>query len=145
MDLSILKASPGAIHKRKRLGRGRSSGHGKTCTRGQKGQKARSKVAPWFEGGQMPLTRRIPKRGFTRAFKERNQIVNLEQLNIFEEGEVITPEVLTERGLIKGKGKGKVKVLGRGKLNRPLVIKAHSFSRKAESKIREANGRSEVI
>lgn len=143
MDLSILKPPPGAVHRKKRLGRGRSSGHGKTCGRGQKGQKARSKVAPWFEGGQMPLVRRIPKRGFKRISKEKYLIVNVEQLNIFKEGQVVTPEVLRERGLIKGRGK--VKVLGQGKLHQPLVVRAHSFSKKAESKIREAKGTAEVI
>ena len=143
MDLSILKPPPGAVHRKKRLGRGRSSGHGKTCGRGQKGQKARSKVAPWFEGGQMPLVRRIPKRGFKRISKEKYLIVNVEQLNIFKEGQVVTPEVLRERGLIKGRGK--VKVLGQGKLYQPLVVRAHSFSKKAESKIREAKGTAEVI
>ena len=143
MDLSILKAPLGATHRRKRVGRGPSSGHGKTSTRGHKGQKAHSKVAVWFEGGQMPLMRRVPKRGFTPLFKQKNQTVNVEDLNVFKGKDVVTPETLKEEGLVKRKGK--VKILGRGKLSVPLRVRAHGFSREAQRKIKEVGGKIEVI
>ena len=98
MNSPLLVPPRGAAHKKKRVGRGPSSGHGKTCTRGHKGQKARSKVAPWFEGGQMPFTRRVPKRGFTNILKRKSQIVNIKDLNVFQEKDVVTPEVLIEKG-----------------------------------------------
>lgn len=145
MNIEILKAPPGAIHKRKRVGRGPSSGHGKTSTRGHKGQKARSgrKFYPWFEGGQMPLTRRVPKRGFRSIFKKEFEIVNLSDLNIFDANTKVNPDLLKERGLIKKTEM--VKILGRGKLDKPIYVKAHSFSKGAERKIREAGGDVEVI
>ncbi|MEA1965447.1 MAG: 50S ribosomal protein L15 [Candidatus Aerophobetes bacterium] len=143
MDLSIFKFSSGATHKKKRVGRGRSSGHGKTSCRGQKGQKAHSKVAKWFEGGQMPLVRRVPKRGFNKFPREKNQIINLEDLNIFKEGEVVTPEVLKDVGLVKKRGK--IKILARGSLHHPLKVRAHGFSKEAQKKIEEAKGTVEVI
>jgi len=143
MDLSILRPSPGATHKKKRVGRGPSSGHGKTSTRGHKGQKARGKVAPWFEGGQMPLVRRIPKRGFNRPFKQKNQIVNIGELNIFNDGELVTPEILRKAGLVRRKGK--IKILGKGNLARSLRVRAHFFSKEAQDKIKEARGVAEVI
>jgi len=129
--------------KRKRVGRGPGSGHGKTSTRGHNGQKARSKIAPWFEGGQMPLARRLPKRGFTRALRQENKIVNLESLNNFKENEEITPELLREVGLVKGRGK--IKILARGQLDKPLKVKAHFFSKKAREKIEKIKGTVEVI
>ncbi len=143
MNASLLTPPSGATHRRKIVGRGPSSGHGKTSTRGHKGQKARSKVALWFEGGQMPLTRRVPKRGFTSVFKQRNQIVNVKDLNIFQKDVVVSPELLIKTGLVKKKGK--VKILGKGKLNLSLEIKAHQFSKGAERKIKEAGGKIEVI
>jgi len=143
MDLLIFKSSSKAIHRKKRVGRGRSSGHGKTSCRGQNGQKARSKIAKWFEGGQMPLVRRIPKRGFNRSSNEKNQIINVGDLNIFKEGEVVTPEVLKKAGLIK-KG-GKIKILAQGNLYRSLKVRAHAFSKEAQGKIEEVKGMVEVI
>ncbi len=143
MDLSILRPSSGSTHAKKRVGRGPSSGHGKTSTRGHKGQKARSKIHKWFEGGQMPLVRRVPKRGFNRGFKKKDLIVNVDDLNIFNKEEIITPEILRASGLVKGRGK--IKVLGRGRLNRPLRVKAHHFSKQAQKKIEEAQGKIETI
>jgi len=143
MNSSLLTPPSGATHRRKIVGRGPGSGHGKTSTRGHKGQKARSKVALWFEGGQMPLTRRVPKRGFTSVFKQRNQIVNVKDLNVFQKNDVVSPELLTKAGLVKKKGK--IKILGKGKLNLALKVKAHQFSKEAERKIKEAGGKIEVI
>jgi len=143
MDLSLLTPPLGATHKKKRVGRGPSSGHGKTSTRGHKGQKARSKIALWFEGGQMPLTRRVPKRGFVNIFRQKNQIVNIKDLNIFQEKDIVTPEILRKAGLVKKKGE--IKILGKGKLNLALEVKAHRFSQEAERKIKEAGGKIEVI
>jgi len=144
MNTSLLTPPSGATHRRKIVGRGPSSGHGKTSTRGHKGQKARSKVALWFEGGQMPLTRRVPKRGFTSVFKHKNQIVNVKDLNIFQkDGVVVSTELLIKTGLVKKKGK--IKILGKGKLNLALKVKVHQFSKEAERKIKEAGGKIEVI
>jgi len=144
MNASLLTPPSGATHRRKIVGRGPGSGHGKTSTRGHKGQKARSKVALWFEGGQMPLTRRVPKRGFTSVLKQRNQIVNVKDLNIFQKDDVVvSPELLIKTGLVKKKGK--IKILGKGKLNLALEVKAHQFSKEAERKIKEAGGKIEVI
>lgn len=144
VNLDILKTPPGATHKKKRVGRGPSSGHGKTSTRGHKGQKARGgKVYSWFEGGQMPLTRRVPKRGFHSFRKVKFEIVNIGVLNIFEVNSSIDPEFLKEKGLV---GKMyRVKILGDGILNKSLRIKAHSFSNVAKKKIVEAGGEVEVI
>lgn len=143
MDLSILRPSPGSTHARKRVGRGPSSGHGKTSTRGHKGQKARGKIHKWFEGGQMPLVRRVPKRGFKSRFKQKDLIINVDDLNIFNKEDTITPEILRASGLIKGRGK--IKVLARGRLNRSLRVKAHRFSKQAQKKIEEAQGEIEII
>ncbi len=143
MDLSILRPSSGSTHPRKRVGRGPGSGHGKTSTRGHKGQKARSKIHKWFEGGQMPLVRRVPKRGFKSRFKQKDLIINIDDLNIFNREKIITPEILRTSGLVKGRGK--IKVLGRGRLNRPLRVKAHHFSKQAQEKIEEAKGGIEII
>lgn len=141
----ILKPPAGACHKEKRVGRGPSSGHGKTCTRGHKGQKARGrgKFYPWFEGGQMPLTRRVPKRGFKSPFKEEFEVVNVEDLNIFEPNSMVDPELLKRKGLIKKTGN--VKILGEGSLEKPLHVKAHAFSKTAEEKIKKAGGKLEVL
>jgi len=144
VDLKILRIPSGATHKKKRVGRGPSSGHGKTSTRGHKGQKSRGKVHPWFEGGQMPLTRRVPKRGFKPPHQEKVTPVNLGSLNLFESGSEINPEVLKKVGLIKGKGR-KVKILGEGKVEVCLKVRAHYFSREATRKIIEAGGTAEVI
>ncbi|MBX6378371.1 MAG: 50S ribosomal protein L15 [Clostridia bacterium] len=133
--------------RRKRVGRGPGSGHGKTSTRGQKGQKARSGGAkgPGFEGGQMPLQRRLPKRGFNNArFATRYAIVNVGALNEFEDGSEVTPDLLLERRLVRDLLEG-VKVLGDGELKRALTVKAHRFSKQAASKIEAAGGRVEVI
>lgn len=143
MNSSLLTPPSGATRKKKRVGRGPSSGHGKTCTRGHKGQKARSKIALWFEGGQMPLTRRVPKRGFASVFRQRNQIVNIKDLNVFQEKDVVTPEVLREKGLARKKER--IKILGKGELNVALEVRAHRFSKSAERKIKEAGGKVKVI
>ena len=137
---------PKGAHKRNKLkGRGSGSGHGKTSTRGSKGQTSRSGRAtyPGFEGGQMPLIRKIPKRGFTSKFKKEYQIVNIKSLNRIKE-ERITPELLEAKGLIKDKNK-LVKILGDGEIKTPVVVLAHVFSNKAEEKIKGAGGRIEVV
>jgi len=146
MDLSNLNPPQGAKKRKKRVGRGSGSGHGKTSCRGNKGQKSRSggKIAPWFEGGQMPLQRRIPKRGFRNIFKKEYTIVNLKDLNIFSGDEVITIEKLRQQGLVK-KIRDGVKVLGEGKLEKPLVIEAHKFSKSATEKIMAVGGTAKVI
>jgi len=146
MKLHELKPGQGAKHKAKRVGRGIGSGHGKTSGRGHKGQKARSGggVRPGFEGGQMPLQRRIPKRGFTNIFKKEYSIVNLERLNMFEEGSVVTPELLIQQGVIKSSDQ-RVKVLGDGEIDRALTVRAHKFSKTAAERIEAAGGKAEVI
>ncbi|NLU50803.1 MAG: 50S ribosomal protein L15 [Syntrophomonadaceae bacterium] len=146
MRLHELKAPPGATKRVKRVGRGMSSGHGKTSTRGHKGQKARSGggVRPGFEGGQMPLQRRLPKRGFTNIFKKEFAIVNVKDLNRFADGTVVTPQLLRENGLIKSSKDG-VKILGDGELEKTLTVQAHRISRQAEEKIAAKGGRVEVI
>ncbi|WP_334109684.1 50S ribosomal protein L15 [Thermodesulfitimonas autotrophica] len=145
MRLAELKPAPGARRKPVRKGQGIGSGLGKTAGRGHKGQKARSGggVRPGFEGGQMPLARRMPKRGFTNIFKREYVIINLGQLNRFEDGAVVTPEVLREAGLIKKKGA--VKILGSGELKKALTVRAHAFSQGAAAKIAAAGGKAEVI
>jgi len=142
-----LKPPYGAIRKKKRVGRGDGSGHGNTCGRGQKGQKARSggQVKPYFEGGQMPLYRRLPKRGFKNIFKEEFAIINIRDLvKKFRENEEVTPEKLLEVGLIKKKNK-RIKLLGDGDISFPLLIKVHKISQQAKSKIEAAGGKIEVI
>lgn len=144
MKLNQLRVPRGSKRRPKKVGRGRSSGHGKTSTRGHKGQKARSGggVRPGFEGGQMPLSRRLPKRGFTNIFRKEYTILNLGELEQkFKAGDEITPEVLVKKGLI-GK-REKIKILGEGKLTKTMKVKAHAFSKEAERKIKEAGG--EVI
>jgi large subunit ribosomal protein L15 len=142
--LNQLKVPRGSKRKPKRVGRGRSSGHGKTSTRGHKGQKALSGggVRPGFEGGQMPLSRRLPKRGFTNIFKKEYAILNIRDLEQrFKAGDEITPGVLVKKGLT-GK-RERIKILGEGKLTKGLKVKAHAFSKEAERKIKEVGG--EVI
>lgn len=133
--------------KRKRVGRGPGSGHGKTSTRGHKGQKARSGGAkgPGFEGGQMPLQRRLPRRGFNNArFARQWSVVNVGDLNVFEDGTEVTPDVLLARRLVRKLRDG-VKILGGGTLERRLVVKAHGFSREAVAKIEAAGGQAQVL
>jgi len=145
MKLHQLKPPEGSKHKKKRLGRGDASGHGGTSTRGHKGHKARSgyRLPFNFEGGQMPLVRRLPKRGFKHP-KEDIEIINLFQLEQkFEEGEIITPEKLKEKRLLKGKRK--VKILSEGKLSKKFEIHAHFFSKKAKEKIEKAGGKAVLI
>lgn len=146
MKLHELKPAPGSNKAPKRVGRGIGSGHGKTAGRGHKGQNARSGggVRLGFEGGQMPLYRRLPKRGFNNPNRKEYAIVNLETLNRFEEGTVVTPELLKERGVVKNLKDG-LKILGRGELNVKLTVKAHKFSQSALSKIEAAGGQTEVI
>ncbi len=146
MDLSNLKPSPGSKKKSKRVGRGDGSGHGKTSCRGHKGQGARAGGGPrpGFEGGQMPLIRRVPKRGFHNPFKTSAAVVNLGQLEIFASGSEVTPELLLERGLVRVKGE-RIKVLGEGSLSKPLTVKAHGFSSKAKEKIEALGGKAELI
>lgn len=130
--------------KRKRVGRGMSSGSGKTSGRGQKGQKARSKVRVGFEGGQTPLFQRLPKRGFTNIHRKEFAIVNLDALNSFNDGTEITPELLLEEGVISNLKAG-LKVLGRGSLDKKLTVKAHKFSAAAKEAIEAAGGKAEVF
>ena len=147
MKLHELEKNIGATHARKRVGRGPGSGLGKTSGRGQKGQKARSGVSigAVFEGGQLPLYRRIPKRGFTNArFKIRYGTINVEDLNVFENGTTVTPALLKDTGLLKKQLDG-VKVLGNGKLEKKLTIQANKFSNSALEKIKEAGSKAEVI
>ena len=146
MRLEELKPAKGATKKAKRVGRGFGSGHGKTSTKGHKGQKARSGgVKPaGFEGGQMPLQRRIPKRGFTNKFRKEYAVVNLRDLEKMAGPDPITPEALKQKGLIKDMKAG-VKVLGMGELKTKLTVRAHKFSKSALDKIQAAGGKVEVI
>lgn len=147
MKLHTLKPAPGSRHRRKRVGRGPGSGKGKTAGRGQDGQNSRSGggVRPGFEGGQMPLQRRVPKRGFSNyPFKKEYAIINVEDLNVFENGDEVTPEILKERGMVK-KLKSGLKILGRGKLNKSLNVKAHKISKTAREQIEQNGGKIEVI
>ena len=147
MKLNSIVAHEGARHDRKRVGRGVGSGLGKTSGRGHKGQNARSGggVRPGFEGGQLPLFRRLPKRGFKNAlFKVRYAVINLSDLDKFEDGAVVTPELLKEMGLIKKQLNG-VKVLGNGTLTKKLTVKANKFSDAALREIEKIGGKAEVI
>lgn len=147
MKLHELKSAEGSRHTRKRVGRGTSSGTGKTAGRGQKGQKARSGggVRLGFEGGQTPLFRRLPKRGFTNINRKEYVIVNLDTLNErFEDGANVTPASLIEAGVIKNEKSG-VKILGNGELTKKLNVKAAKFSKTAEEAIKAAGGSVEVI
>ena len=147
MKLNELKTNPGSTHRRKIVGRGPGSGSGKTAGRGEKGQKARSgaSIKPWFEGGQNPLYRRIPRRGFNNArFATRYAVVNVESLNVFEDYTTVTPELLREKGLVKKELDG-IKILGSGELTKKLVVKANVFTNTAISKIESNGGKVEVI
>ncbi len=146
MRLHELRPPEGARKAAKRKGRGMASGLGKTSGRGQKGQKARSGsgIRPGFEGGQMPYFQRLPKRGFTNTHKKRWNIVNLNDLNKFEEGTVVTPDLLLEAGILKDL-RDPLKVLGDGELDRKLEVRAHQFSKQALAKIEAAGGKAEVI
>jgi len=142
-----LKPAKGAKTKRKRIGRGNSSGHGSTATKGSKGQKARSggyhKVG--FEGGQMPLQRRLPKFGFTSIFKKEYAIINLSRINTLPNDKEINPEFLVDNGIIKDADKDSVKILGTGDITKAYTIKAHKFSKSAVDKIKKSGGKAEVI
>ncbi len=144
--LNQLKPAKGANRKSKRVGRGIGSGSGKTAARGYKGQLSRSgtSVRPGFEGGQMPLHRRLPKRGFTNIFRKEYAVVNLSQLSKFEFGAQVDPEVLKEKGIVRNFRDG-VKILGDGNLENALKVRAHKFSRSAIEKIEKAGGTIEVI
>ncbi len=147
MKLNSVKPNPGAIKAKKRVGRGPGSGTGKTAGRGENGQNSRSGggVRIGFEGGQTPLFRRLPKRGFTNArFKKVYAVINLSDLNRFEDGAEVTPEILKDMGLIKNMKDG-LKVLGNGKLEKKLNIKANKFSKTATQKIEKLGGKAEVI
>lgn len=145
-NLHTLKAAPGSTHRRIRVGRGRGSGKGKTAGKGHKGQMARSghkhKLA--FEGGQMPLFRRIPKRGFKNVNRQLYLPVNVGALEVFDNGTVVTPELLKKAGLASGNSSG-VKILGSGEFSRKLSVKAHAFSATAKSKIEAAGGTCETL
>lgn len=146
MKLENLVSTP-EMKNRKRVGRGPGSGMGKTATRGEKGQKKRSGVTipAWFQGGQSPLYRKLPKRGFNNTrFETKYAVINLSDLNRFEDGDVITPELLKEKGIIKRQLSG-VKVLGNGELEKKLTVKAQRFSSKAVTKIEQKGGKAEVI
>lgn len=144
--LHELKPVEGARHSRKRLGRGTGSGTGKTAGKGHKGQNARSGggVRPGFEGGQMPLFQRLPKRGFNNFSRKEYAVVNLKDLNRFEDGTVVTPELLLENNIIKKVLSG-VKVLSQGELEKKLTVKANKFSKSAQESIEKAGGTAEVI
>ena len=147
MKLNELQRNIGATHAKKRVGRGPGSGLGKTSGRGQKGQKARSggSINPVFEGGQLPLYRRIPKRGFSNhMFKTEYAVINVEDLNIFDDNTVVTPALLKETGIVKKQLSG-IKVLGNGKLEKKLTIQANKFSKSALEKIKESGSKAEVI
>lgn len=146
MKLHELRAVPGATKAPKRKGRGTATGQGKTAGRGMNGQKSRSGggVRPGFEGGQMPLYRRIPKRGFTNIWGTEYTVLNVEDLNRFDADTVVTPELMKEIGMVKQVKDG-IKILGNGTLEKNLAVKAHKFSKTAVEKIESAGGKAEVI
>lgn len=146
MKLHELKGNEGSRQKRKRVGRGMASGHGKTSGKGHKGQNARSGKGTrvGFEGGQTQLFQRLPKRGFTNVNRKEYAVVNLETLNRFEDNTEVTPELLIESGIVRKKAQD-VKVLGKGNLEKKLTVKAHSFSASAAEAIEAAGGKTEVI
>ncbi|MBI4525118.1 MAG: 50S ribosomal protein L15 [Deltaproteobacteria bacterium] len=146
MKLNNLGVAPGSKKKKKRVGRGDGSGHGKTSCRGHKGQGARAGggTRPGFEGGQMPLQRRVPKRGFNNPFRTLREVVNLGRLEMFPSGTEVTPELMRERGIIHGKNPT-VKILADGSLKKTLTVKAHAFSTKAKEIIEAQGGRAELI
>ena len=146
MDLSSLRPPRGAVKHKKRVGRGQGSGSGKTCGRGHKGQNSRSggKTPVGFEGGQMPLKRRLPKRGFTNIFKKRYALINVGDLCRFENGSVVDIEALIKSGLVKKLYDG-IKVLGNGEIDRPITLKVHKWTKSASAKIAAAGGKIEGI
>ena len=146
MTLGNLKVPKGAKKRKKIVGRGNGSGHGKTACRGNKGQRSRSGggVRRGFEGGQMPLYRRVPKRGFTSRSKENISVINIEKLNCFKDGSVVNLESLMEKGMLKSQNV-LAKILGMGELKKKLNVRAHSFSKSAIKKIGDAGGTAEVI
>ena len=141
VDLASLPADSGAAKNRKRVGRGAGSGYQKTAGRGHKGQKSRSGggIHPWFEGGQMPLQRRIPKRGFTNIFRREYAIVNIHQLNCFEDGSVVDMASLQQKGLVN-RGETRIKLLGNGLLNKKLTVRVTACSGTAIEKVKQAGG-----
>jgi large subunit ribosomal protein L15 len=146
MELNTIKPPSGSRKKVKRVGRGRSSGHGKTSCRGSNGQMSRSgsKSARGYEGGQTPLKKRVPKRGFTNIFRKEYEVVNVEKLNTFENGAEVTPQLLCEKGIVRLK-LGGVKILGSGELKVSLTVRADRFSKTAVEKIEAAGGKVEVV
>jgi len=146
MKLHELRPPAGSRHRVKRVGRGPGSGHGQTSGKGEKGQLARSGSGqrPYFEGGQLPLHRRVPKRGFTNIFRKAYVVLNVKDLDRFEAGAAVTPATLQQAGLVR-RGPVLVKILGEGTLTKALSVSAHSFSETAAEKIRAAGGRPEVI
>ena len=144
LKLHHLRPAEGSRKDRIRVGRGEGGRRGKTAGRGMKGLKARGKLPLWFEGGQMPLQRRIPKlKGFKRPGREEFAVVNVDRLQVFEAGSTVTPEELRARGLVKKRGR--IKVLGQGDLDRKLTVRAHAFSLGAVEKIESAGGSAEVV
>lgn len=146
MKVSELQPAKGSFHARKRVGRGIGSGHGKTAGRGMKGQKSRSggQIHPRFEGGQMPLVRRIPKRGFHNPCAEEWEAVNVSVLNRFEDGTEVNPGLLRQLGIVE-RERSRVKILAKGTLERRLVVRAHAFSARARAMIEERGGKAEVL
>ncbi|MHA6259209.1 50S ribosomal protein L15 [Sporosarcina sp. CAU 1771] len=146
MKLHELKPAEGSRKKRKRVGRGMSSGHGKTSGRGHDGQNSRSGggVRLGFEGGQIPLFQRLPKRGFTNINRKDYAVVNLDKLNVFDEGTEVTPELLIETGIVSNAKSG-IKILGNGVLDKKITVKANKFSASAKEAIEKAGGQTEVV
>ena len=146
MKLNELSPAPASVKKSFRVGRGNGSGAGKTAGKGHKGQNARSGggVRPGFEGGQMPLQRRVPKRGFVNIFATRYEAINVDQLNRFEDGSVVDEAAIVGAGLVKNTRDG-IKILGRGELTKKLTVKVAAFSEGAKSKIEAAGGKAEVV
>src|SRR5213593_3380499 len=144
--LNTLAPAKGATRKNKRVGRGIGSGHGKTATRGYKGQKSRSgtSLRAGFEGGQMPLYRRLPKRGFNNIFRTEYAVLNLDALSRFEAGSTVGPELLLEKGIVKNLRDG-LKILGNGELKQAITVRAQKLSKSAEEKIQKAGGTVEII
>ncbi|MBI5417242.1 50S ribosomal protein L15 [Candidatus Poribacteria bacterium] len=145
VKLNELKPAPGSCKERKRVGRGSGSGHGKTSCRGHKGQKSRAGYSRklGFEGGQMPLARRIPKRGFRSYARISYTVINLDDLNVFEDGTEVNPQILLSKGIVRKKS-DKIKVLGFGEIKRKLTIKAHAFSASSLKKIEAVGGKIEI-
>jgi large subunit ribosomal protein L15 len=146
MRIHELSPAEGSKKKRKRVGRGQGSGHGKTCCRGHKGQRSRSggQLRLGFEGGQMPLQRRLPKRGFTNIFRKEFNIINIKDLNRFEPNSTIDMDALREAGLVN-RARGDIKLLGEGEISHPMVIKVDKVSKAARAKIETAGGKVEVV